>query len=241
MPSALKHTLEDLLRVRRLQADAPPLRGQDRRLSPLPTGVAVVDELLVGGLPRGQVSEVHGPPSAGRTGLVLALASRVTRAGALAGWVDPRDRFDPGTAAGAGPAPQRGPGRPDRGACSAAWPRSCAPDAMPFAPSPSSGLLFNAEVAEERRDGTRVMYGGIHSPGPLPTPGALVDLAREFTPRVEAFGSTPVLLDLQGLGRAWPSPRALGEALLDAARRRCREPRVALAGSRVAALLVSQG
>jgi hypothetical protein len=102
MSFALKHTLEDLLRARRLQADAPPLRGQDRRLSPLPTGVAVVDELLGGGLPRGQVSEVHGPPSAGRTGLVLALASRVTRAGTLAGWVDPRDRFDPGTAAGAG-------------------------------------------------------------------------------------------------------------------------------------------
>jgi protein ImuB len=50
-----------------------------------------------------------------------------------------------------------------------------------------------------------------------------------------------VLLDLQGLGRAWPSPRALGEALLAAARDRCREPRVALAGSRVAALLVAQG
>jgi protein ImuB len=85
------------------------------------------------------------------------------------------------------------------------------------------------------------MYGGIHSPAPLPTPGALVDLAREFTPRVEAFGPTPVLLDLQGLGRAWPSPRALGEALMEAARVRCREPRVVLAGSRVAALLVSQG
>jgi len=85
------------------------------------------------------------------------------------------------------------------------------------------------------------MYGGLHSAGPLPTPGALVDLAREFTPRVEAFGSTPVLLDLQGLGRAWPSPRALGEALLEAARLRCHEPHVALAGSRVAALLVSQG
>lgn len=102
MGSALKQTLEDLLRLRRLQADAPPLRGQDRRLSPLPTGVAIVDHLLGGGLPRGQVSEVHGPPSAGRTGLVIALVSRVTRAGALAGWVDPRDRFDPGTAAGAG-------------------------------------------------------------------------------------------------------------------------------------------
>jgi hypothetical protein len=102
MSSALKHTLEELLRIRRLQAEGPPLRGQDRRLSPLPTGVAAVDELLGGGLPRGQVSEVHGPPSAGRTGLVLALASRITRAGALAGWVDPSDRFDPGTAAGAG-------------------------------------------------------------------------------------------------------------------------------------------
>jgi protein ImuB len=84
------------------------------------------------------------------------------------------------------------------------------------------------------------MYGGLHSPAPLPTPSALVDLAREFTPRVEAFGSTPVLLDLQGLGRAWPSPRALGEALLEAARARRLEPRVVLAASRVAALLVSQ-
>jgi hypothetical protein len=102
MGSALKYTLEELLRVRRLQADAPPLRGQDRRLSPLPTGVPAVDELLGGGLPRGQLSEVHGPPSAGRTGLALALASRVTQEGTLAGWVDPRDRFDPGTAAGAG-------------------------------------------------------------------------------------------------------------------------------------------
>jgi len=102
MPSALKHTLEELLRVRRLQADAPPLRGQDRHLSPLPTGVPAVDNLLAGGLPRGQVSEVHGPVSAGRTALVVALACRITRAGALAGWVDPQDRFEPGTAAGAG-------------------------------------------------------------------------------------------------------------------------------------------
>ena len=107
MASALKHTLEELLRVRRLQADAPPLRGQDRRLSPLPTGVAVVDEMLGGGLPRGQVSEVHGPPSAGRTSLVLALAARITSGGALAGWVDPRDRLDPGTAVGAGLDPAR--------------------------------------------------------------------------------------------------------------------------------------
>jgi len=84
------------------------------------------------------------------------------------------------------------------------------------------------------------MYGGLHSPAPLPTALALVELAREFTPRVEALGSTPVLLDLQGLGRAWSSPRALGEALLEAARGRRLEARVAVASSRVAALLVSQ-
>lgn len=102
MAIALKQTLEELLRVRRLQADAPPLRGQDRRLSPLPTGVGAVDALLGGGLPRGQVSEVHGLASAGRTAVAVGLACRTTRAGALAGWVDPQDSFDPGAAAGAG-------------------------------------------------------------------------------------------------------------------------------------------
>src|SRR6185503_20411917 len=79
-----------------------------------------------------------------------------------------------------------------------------------------------------------------HSPSPPPSETTLSLLAREFTPRVETRGPTPVLLDLQGLGRVWPSPRALGEALVEAARLRRLEPRVALAGSRVAALLVSQ-
>jgi hypothetical protein len=102
MPLALKHTLEEMLRVKRLQADAPPLRGQDRRLSPLPTGIAAVDALLGGGVPRGQVCEVHGPASSGRTAVVLALTGRITRTGALAGWVDPQDRFEPAMAAGAG-------------------------------------------------------------------------------------------------------------------------------------------
>jgi protein ImuB len=84
------------------------------------------------------------------------------------------------------------------------------------------------------------MFGGLHSPAPLPTALALVELAREFTPRVEAVGPTPVLLDLQGLGRGWPSPRALGEALLEAARARRLDARVAVAPSRVAALLLPQ-
>jgi len=85
------------------------------------------------------------------------------------------------------------------------------------------------------------MFGGLHSPVRLPSEGALLVLAREFTPRVEAFGATPVLLDLNGLGRAWPTPRALGEALLERARARCLEPQVALAWTRVAALVLARG
>jgi len=102
MASALKAALEDLLRARRLQAEVPPLRGEDRRLSPLATGLAAVDGLLAGGFPRGEVSELHGPASSGRTGIALALVARSSRAGALSAWLDPADRLDPASAASAG-------------------------------------------------------------------------------------------------------------------------------------------
>jgi recA bacterial DNA recombination protein len=102
MPSAVKIALEDLLRSRRLQADEPLLRGEDARGRALATGIAGLDDLLLGGFPRGQVSEVHGASSSGRTALVLALAARLTRAGSLVAWVDPGDRLDPASAAAAG-------------------------------------------------------------------------------------------------------------------------------------------
>ena len=102
MRSATKSALEDLLRERRLAADAPPLRGEDRRRRPLPTGIAPVDALLSGGFPRGELSEVFGPSSSGRTGLVQALLARSTQGGALAAFVDPADRLDPASAAAAG-------------------------------------------------------------------------------------------------------------------------------------------
>jgi len=101
MPSPRKAALEDLLRVRRLQADAPPLRGE-ARCQRLPTGIAPLDTLLAGGFPPGQVSEIHGPASSGRTGIALALVAQATRRGALAAWVDPDSRLDPATAAAAG-------------------------------------------------------------------------------------------------------------------------------------------
>ena len=101
-PNERKRALEDLLRLRRLQADAPPLRGEDRRRRPLATGIGEVDALLDGGFPRGALSEIHGPASSGRTGVLLALLARTTRAGGLAALVDPIDRLDPASAAAAG-------------------------------------------------------------------------------------------------------------------------------------------
>jgi len=97
----LKEKLEGLLKERRLQAEAPPLRGE-RRISPLASGIGPIDSLICGGVPRGQLSEIHGPSSSGRTGIALSLVTRSTSGGALAAWVDASDRFDPESACGTG-------------------------------------------------------------------------------------------------------------------------------------------
>src|SRR5262249_44939506 len=102
MTAITKAALEDLLRLRRLQRDGPPLRGEDRRRRPLPSGIGTVDALRGGGFRRGELSEVRGPASWGRTGLVSSLLTRTTRGGALAALVDPADRFDPASAAAGG-------------------------------------------------------------------------------------------------------------------------------------------
>ena len=97
-----KRVLEDLLRARKLSAQEPPLRCEDYRQRPLVTGAAELDALLQGGFPRGELSEVHGPASSGRTGVLLSLLARTTAAGALAALVDPLDRLDPASASAAG-------------------------------------------------------------------------------------------------------------------------------------------
>jgi hypothetical protein len=97
-----KQALEALLRQRKLHKDAPPLRGEDRRLHPLRTGSPAIDELLAGGFPRGQLSELQGPASSGRTGVALAILARLTCRGSLAAYVDPLDRLDPASAAASG-------------------------------------------------------------------------------------------------------------------------------------------
>ncbi|HEY7413493.1 MAG TPA: hypothetical protein VII13_22335 [Vicinamibacteria bacterium] len=102
MTAPVKAALEDLLRARFRVAAAPPLRGEDLRPRPLPSGIPLLDEILGGGFPRGQLSQIVGPASSGRTGVATTLVARATRAGALAAWIDPADCFDPCSASEAG-------------------------------------------------------------------------------------------------------------------------------------------
>jgi hypothetical protein len=64
----------------------------------LPTGLAALDDALGGGLPRGRVTELAGPPGTGRTGLACAVAASATRAGETIAWVDPEDALEPAAA-----------------------------------------------------------------------------------------------------------------------------------------------
>ncbi len=65
------------------------------------TGVAPLDA-LTGGLPRGALSEITGPASSGRTGVMLAALAGATRREEACALVDASDNFDPASAATAG-------------------------------------------------------------------------------------------------------------------------------------------
>lgn len=79
-----------------------PFRLRD--MAPPPTARAGIDALdeVMGGLPRGCLTEIHGPVSSGKTSLLQsALASRTADSEACA-LVDAQDSFDPGSAESAG-------------------------------------------------------------------------------------------------------------------------------------------
>jgi hypothetical protein len=65
------------------------------------TGVAEIDE-LTGGLPRGAITEVFGPPSSGRTTLFHSILASATGRGEICALIDATDSFDPASAANAG-------------------------------------------------------------------------------------------------------------------------------------------
>jgi recombination protein RecA len=65
------------------------------------TSVARLDAALGGGLPRGQLSEIVGARSSGRTALLLQLVAAATRRGEIAALVDTFDQLDVASAAAA--------------------------------------------------------------------------------------------------------------------------------------------
>lgn len=95
--------IERLLRQRRLDGTlahvhAARQRGEGRA----PFDVPALDAALDGGLPRGEISELVGPRSSGRTSLLWAWLGAATRRGELAALVDAFDRADPESAAAFG-------------------------------------------------------------------------------------------------------------------------------------------
>jgi hypothetical protein len=102
MASLARADLETLLHTKNL--DRTLTRGERIRpdLDSASTGHAGLDARLSGGIPRGQVSELVGPRSSGRTGLMLGMLAAATRRGELVALVDALDMFDVESAAGAG-------------------------------------------------------------------------------------------------------------------------------------------
>ena len=65
---------------------------------PIPTACASIDALLGGGLERGVVTQVYGPPASGKTNLALSAAIRTAASGGTALYIDTEgislDRFE---------------------------------------------------------------------------------------------------------------------------------------------------
>jgi hypothetical protein len=105
MANHARAVLESALRERKLDytlTDAwrPLERADPSVLAPM--DVPSIDACLHGGLPRGQLSELSGPCSSGRTTLLLQLMAAATRRGEIAAYVDTFDRLDVASAAAAG-------------------------------------------------------------------------------------------------------------------------------------------
>lgn len=89
--------LESLLRARQLDRTLttalPPVDPRDESAL-APSGVSALDARLGGGFPRGQLSELVGPRSSGRTSLLLQTMAASTARGELVALVDALDMFD---------------------------------------------------------------------------------------------------------------------------------------------------
>lgn len=97
--------LESALRLKKLDGTLTSALAPLERADPsalIPTDVAALDACLRGGLPRGQLSELAGPQSSGRTTTLLRMMAAATARGEIVALVDAFDRFDVQSAVDAG-------------------------------------------------------------------------------------------------------------------------------------------
>lgn len=98
-------SLVEALRARKLDRTVTGVGPGPAAMDPDATGASGIPGLdagLGGGLPRGQVSEVVGRASSGRTSLLLQWMAAATARGELVAIIDVCDRFDPPSAEAAG-------------------------------------------------------------------------------------------------------------------------------------------
>jgi hypothetical protein len=100
MANTSRALLESALRARHL--DSTLITPHQESEAVVPSGVAVVDAVLAGGLPRGALSVIAGPRSSGRTMLLLQVLGAATRQGEWVALIDTFDRADPASIEHAG-------------------------------------------------------------------------------------------------------------------------------------------
>lgn len=88
-------------RLRAIRSEVERLAARPAAPAPLPTGLAPLDTMLGGGLPRGALIEVWGP-TCGKSTLALHVAAAAQQSGRSAAWIDADRTFDPAWAAGIG-------------------------------------------------------------------------------------------------------------------------------------------
>ncbi|HKV42240.1 MAG TPA: recombinase RecA, partial [Blastocatellia bacterium] len=95
--SPLKPSVEAML----AELKSKPARVERSKRVFISTGIPEAD-LLTGGIPRGAISLVVGPPSSGRTTLMMSTLAVAGTAGEVSALVDASDTFDAASARDAG-------------------------------------------------------------------------------------------------------------------------------------------
>ena len=102
MNSTAINRLESLLEARSLGGALTPSWTGPGQSPGISTGLAGLDAALGGGWRLGEISEIVGARSSGRTSVLVATVAAATARGEIVGLVDAWDRFDPVSAAASG-------------------------------------------------------------------------------------------------------------------------------------------